>query len=74
MNRSQSLKQAGQSVWYDNIERGMLLDGEMARMVKEGEVYGVTSNPSIFEKSISSSASSRPAARRSPVRPSVAAP
>lgn len=56
MNRSQSLKQAGQSVWYDNIERGMLLDGEMARMVKEGEVYGVTSNPSIFEKSISTSA------------------
>jgi transaldolase/glucose-6-phosphate isomerase len=56
MNRSQILKQAGQSVWYDNIERGMLVDGEMARMIKDGEVYGVTSNPSIFEKSISSSA------------------
>ena len=56
MNRSESLKQAGQSVWYDNIERGMLIDGEMARMIKAGEVYGVTSNPSIFEKSISSSA------------------
>lgn len=56
MNRSESLKQAGQSVWYDNIERGMLIDGEMASMIKDGEVYGVTSNPSIFEKSISSSA------------------
>jgi len=56
MNRSESLKQAGQSVWYDNIERGMLVNGEMARMIREGEVYGVTSNPSIFEKSISSSA------------------
>ena len=56
MNRSELLKQAGQSAWYDNIERGMLLDGEMARMIKEGEVYGVTSNPSIFEKSISTSA------------------
>jgi len=56
MNRSQALKQAGQSVWYDNIERGMLIDGGMMRMIKDGEVYGVTSNPSIFEKSISSSA------------------
>jgi transaldolase/glucose-6-phosphate isomerase len=56
MNRSEALKQAGQSIWYDNIERGMLVDGDMARMIKDGEVYGVTSNPSIFEKSISSSA------------------
>ncbi len=56
MNRSEALKQAGQSIWYDNIERGMLVDGELARMIKSGEVYGVTSNPSIFEKSISSSA------------------
>jgi len=56
MNRSQALKQAGQSAWYDNIERGMLVNGEMARMIREGEVYGVTSNPSIFEKSISTSA------------------
>jgi len=56
MNRSETLKQAGQSVWYDHIERGMLVDGELDRMIKSGEVYGVTSNPSIFEKSISSSA------------------
>lgn len=56
MNRSELLKQAGQSVWYDNIERGILVDGEMSRMIEDGEVYGVTSNPSIFEKSISSSA------------------
>jgi len=55
MNRSEIIKQAGQSVWYDNIERGMLMNGEMARMIKEGEVYGITSNPSIFEKSIGSS-------------------
>jgi len=34
----------------------MLLDGEMARMIRDGEVNGVTSNPSIFEKSISGSA------------------
>ncbi len=56
MNRSEALKQAGQSAWYDNIERGMLIDGEMARMIRDGEVYGVTSNPSIFEKSIGTSA------------------
>ncbi len=56
MNRSVALQQAGQSVWYDNIERGMLIDGQMARMIIDGEVYGITSNPSIFEKSISTSA------------------
>ena len=55
MNRSQILKGIGQSVWYDNIERGMLRDGEMAQMIRDGEVYGITSNPSIFEKSISNS-------------------
>lgn len=55
MNKSQKLKGLGQSVWYDNIERSMLEDGEMARMIREGEAFGVTSNPSIFEKSISSS-------------------
>ncbi len=56
MNQAQKLKELGQSVWYDNIERSMLVDGEMARMIAKGEAYGVTSNPSIFEKAISSSA------------------
>ncbi len=43
----------GQSIWYDNIHRGMLLNGEFRALVRQG-VLGVTSNPSIFEKAIGS--------------------
>jgi transaldolase/glucose-6-phosphate isomerase len=42
----------GQSVWFDNIRRGLLSSGEFARMVREDGLSGVTSNPSIFEKAI----------------------
>ena len=45
----------GQSLWYDNIERGLLNDGELARMVAEDHIVGVTSNPAIFQKAISGS-------------------
>ncbi len=45
----------GQSLWYDNIERGLLNDGELARMVAEDSIVGVTSNPAIFQKAISGS-------------------
>jgi transaldolase/glucose-6-phosphate isomerase len=55
MNNSQSLKELGQSIWYDNIERSMLLDGTMQQMIDEGQVYGVTSNPSIFEAALKNS-------------------
>jgi transaldolase len=49
------LNQMGQSVWYDNIRRGLLESGEMARMVGAGEIRGVTSNPTIFENAIARS-------------------
>jgi transaldolase/glucose-6-phosphate isomerase len=45
----------GQSIWYDNIERRLLNDGSLADMVAHGEIRGVTSNPSIFNKAISAS-------------------
>jgi transaldolase/glucose-6-phosphate isomerase len=44
-----------QSVWLDYIRRHLLESGEFARMVKEGGISGVTSNPSIFEKAIAGS-------------------
>ncbi len=50
------LAQAGQSIWYDNIERGMIQSGELDRLIRESGVVGITSNPSIFEKAIGSSA------------------
>lgn len=48
------LKTQGQSVWYDNINRAQLVSGEFKRLLDEDGVVGVTANPTIFEKSISS--------------------
>ena len=47
-------QQQGQSVWYDNVSRGLLTSGEMAALVESG-ITGLTSNPTIFEKAISGS-------------------
>jgi len=47
------LSELGQSIWYDNIERSLLTEGELARMVAADHVVGVTSNPTIFQKAIS---------------------
>ncbi len=41
----------GQSIWYDNIRRGLLRNGGLAALVAKG-VRGLTSNPTIFEKAI----------------------
>jgi transaldolase / glucose-6-phosphate isomerase len=54
MNNLQKLEQLGQSIWYDNISRGVILKGELKKMVDEG-CLGVTSNPTIFDKAISGS-------------------
>src|SRR5260221_14224141 len=48
------LKQAGQSLWLDNIRRQLITSGELARLRDEG-LTGVTSNPTIFEKAVSGS-------------------
>jgi transaldolase len=47
------LKEYGQSVWYDNIDRAQLVSGQFKRLLDEDGVVGVTANPTIFEKSIS---------------------
>ena len=47
------LKRLGQSVWLDNISRGLLNSGELKRLVEQNGISGVTSNPTIFEKAIS---------------------
>jgi transaldolase len=43
----------GQSVWIDFLSRELLRGGELARMMREDAVSGVTSNPTIFQKAIS---------------------
>src|SRR6266700_641001 len=47
------LQDYGQSVWYDNIDRAQLVSGEFKRLLEDG-IVGVTANPTIFDKSISS--------------------
>ena len=54
MTKSHELLEVGQSVWYDNIRRGLIVDGGLQKLIEEG-VVGVTSNPSIFEKAIAHS-------------------
>ncbi|MFN3742983.1 MAG: bifunctional transaldolase/phosoglucose isomerase [Anaerolineales bacterium] len=42
----------GQSLWYDNIQRRLLRNGVLARLIQAGEIRGVTSNPTIFHNAI----------------------
>ena len=46
------LREQGQSVWYDNIRRGLITDGSLGAMIAARELTGVTSNPTIFEKAM----------------------
>jgi transaldolase len=46
------LRKLGQSVWLDDLGRGMLADGSLARLITEDGLGGVTSNPSIFAHSM----------------------
>jgi transaldolase len=53
MNRNtQQLHDLGQSLWLDNISREILGNGTLARYISDFSVTGLTSNPTIFEKSI----------------------
>ncbi|NND61021.1 MAG: transaldolase, partial [Gammaproteobacteria bacterium] len=45
-----ALKQYGQSIWLDYIDRGLLDEGGLQRLIDEDGLAGVTSNPSIFKK------------------------
>ena len=55
LNAVQEVQRLGQSIWYDNIRRGLIRSGELASLIELG-VTGVTSNPTIFEKAIAGSA------------------
>jgi transaldolase len=52
-SRLHQLSALGQSVWSDYLSRDLLHTGELARMMDEDAVTGVTSNPTIFQKAIS---------------------
>jgi transaldolase/glucose-6-phosphate isomerase len=51
-NPLRTLNEFGQSVWLDFVSRDLLKSGELAKLIVEDGLRGVTSNPSIFEKAI----------------------
>jgi len=52
MNPLREVRRLGQQIWLDNLSRTLLNEGELERLVREDGVAGITTNPSIFEKSI----------------------
>jgi transaldolase len=55
MNSLQKLQLLGQSPWQDNISRDQLVSGTLQDMVNDGDITGLTSNPTIFQQAISGS-------------------
>ena len=55
MKTTQQLHDLGQSLWLDNITRGILVDGTLRRYIAELAVTGLTSNPTIFDEAIKKS-------------------
>ncbi len=54
MNPTRQLHDLGQSLWLDNITRGILDDGTLQRYISELSLTGLTSNPTIFDHAIKS--------------------
>lgn len=52
MKPTQRLREAGQSLWLDNITRGMLTGGTLRRYIEDLFITGLTSNPTIFDQAI----------------------
>src|SRR5438094_780641 len=52
MKGTRRLHDAGQSIWLDNLTRGLLRSGGLKRYVDEFLVTGLTSNPTIFDNAI----------------------
>jgi len=53
-SRLHELEERGQSIWFDTLSRDLVKTGELKRMMEEDAVTGVTSNPTIFQKALSS--------------------
>lgn len=68
------LRKLGESAWLDDLGRGMLEDGSLARLIREDGIAGVTSNPAIFAHSMTTDPRyAEPIARLLPTVPSAMA-
>ncbi len=54
MNRLANIKEFGQKIWLDNLSRELLNSGKLTKLINDDGIAGVTSNPTIFHKAISS--------------------
>jgi transaldolase len=54
-NKVKQIHSFGQSIWLDFIDRAIISSGKLKSLVDVDGVRGVTSNPAIFEKAITSS-------------------
>jgi transaldolase len=54
-NKVKQIHSFGQSIWLDFIDRDIIKSGKLKKLIDEDGVRGVTSNPAIFEKAITSS-------------------
>ncbi|MCQ6961559.1 transaldolase [Mucilaginibacter aquariorum] len=54
-NNVKQIHEFGQSIWLDFIDREIIASGKLKKLIDEDGVRGVTSNPAIFEKAITSS-------------------
>jgi transaldolase len=61
---TQALHDLGQSLWLDNITRGLLTSGTLKHYIDEFSVTGLTSNPTIFDHAIKNSTAYDDAIRR----------
>jgi len=52
-SRLHELAARGQSIWFDTLSRDLVHTGELKRMMDDDAVTGVTSNPTIFQKALS---------------------
>jgi transaldolase len=55
MKATQQLHETGQSLWLDNITRGLLTSGTLRRYIQDFSVTGLTSNPTIFDHAMKNS-------------------
>jgi transaldolase len=54
-NRLREIEALGQSIWIDNLNRQLLDEGTLRRLIEEDGISGVTSNPTIFQKGMTDS-------------------
>ena len=51
-----ALSEAGVSIWLDDLSRQRITSGNLAELINDYAVVGVTSNPTIFAKALSNAA------------------